>query len=385
MKNVLIVDDEKTVRVTLGEWFKNFVEGFNPVMAENGKEAVGVLSAQKIDLVITDLNMPKMDGFELLAHINNKYTAMPTIVMTAFSTDQIKAKISEMGVVQFLEKPLNYDFLKNMDFHSLGAKKTDQKEESKSFVNGISLTSFLQLIDMENKTCTLTITSGAKTGLLYLVNGDLVDAEAGTLTGEKAAYEIICWDNVLIEIDNQCNRREKNVDFTTMHLLMEACRIKDEREEKMAEAAAQSLGGVTKGVGESPQGMPELSGMEELAGIDGFSGAVLVTPNGETIQVLESPQSVLDLNQVGALANTVLTNAKKVVQEFSSSAAQFVHIEAENHHILGRCFNEAGNPLNTEPGRAHIHLFLILTNGNSLGMAKIIMQKVIAALATKFR
>jgi CheY-like chemotaxis protein len=385
MKNVLIVDDEKTVRVTLGEWFKNFVEGFNPIMAENGKDAVGVLSAQKIDLVITDLNMPKMDGFELLAHINNKYPAMPTIVMTAFSTDQIKAKISELGVVQFLEKPLNYDYLKSIDFHSLGMKTTAKKEESKSFVNGISLTSFLQLIDMEKKTCTLTIKCGAKTGLLYLVNGDLVDAEAEALTGEKAAYEIICWDNVLIEIDNQCNRREKNVDFTTMHLLMEACRIKDEREEKMAEVAAQSLGDTKTVAGEPPQGMPELSGLEELAGIDGFSGAVLVTPSGETIQVLESSKSVLDLNQVGALANTVLTNAKKVVQEFSSSTAQFVHIEAENHHILGRCFNEAGNALNTEPGRAHMHLFLILTNGNSLGMAKILMQKVIATLATKFR
>lgn len=385
MKNVLIVDDEKTVRVTLGEWFKNFVEGFNPVLAEDGKDAVAALSAGNIDLVITDLNMPKMDGFELLAHINNKYSTMPTIVMTAFSTDQIKDKISEMGAVQFLEKPLNYDFLKNLDFHSLGTKATSKNEESKNFVNGISLTSFLQLIDMENKTCTLTIKCADKTGLLYLVNGDLIDAEAESLTGEKAAYEIICWDNVLIEIENECSKREKNVDFTTMHLLMEACRIKDEREEKVAEEAAKSLDAAKAITDKSTQNMSEQSGIEALAEIDGFSGAVLVTPGGETIQVLESPKSVLDLNQVGALANTVLTNAKKAVQEFSSGAAQFIHIEAENHHILGRCLNEAGNPLNTEPGRAHIHLFLILTNANSLGMAKILMQKVIAALAVNFR
>ena len=373
MKNVLIVDDEKTVRVTLSEWFKNFVEGFNPITAENGKDAVGALSAGKIDLVITDLNMPKMDGFELLAHINNKYSTMPTIVMTAFSTEQIKVKITELGVVYFLEKPLNYDFLKKIDFHSLGTKTTDKQEKPKNFVNGISLTSFLQLIDMEKKTCTLTIKCGDKTGLLYLVNGDLVDAEAESFRGEKAAYEIICWDNVLIEIDNECTKREKNVDFTTTHLLMEACRIKDEREEKRAEEAA----GTKTAADISTQALSQQSGMEELAKIDGFSGAVLVTPSGETIQVLESPKSVLDLSQIGALGNTVLTNAKTVVQEFSSGTAQFVYIEAESHHILGRCLNE--------PGIAHVHLFLVLTNGNSLGMAKILMQKVIAVAASKFK
>lgn len=389
MKNILIVDDDKVVRVTLSEWFTQFVQEVNPIIAEDGQHAVEILAGQKVDLVITDLNMPRMDGFELLAHINNNYPTLPTMVMTAFGTDQIKDKVNELGVLQFLEKPLNYDTLKQIDFLSLGGAPqptTSAKSsagESKNFVNGISLTSFLQLIDMEKKTCTLTITSGANKGLIYLFNGDLLDAETDTLTGDAAAYEIICWDNVLIEIDNQCIKREKNINFSTMHLLMEACRIKDERAEEQAESMVQHE--VVPSSSSTSQTFVGQAGMEEFAEIDGFSAALLVTPNGETIQVLESPNNVLDLHQAGVLSNDILVSAKKAVQNFSATKTKFVHVEADNYHILGMCFNECENALNTEPGKEHIHLFLILTNGNSVGMAKNVMQKVITALAARLK
>jgi CheY-like chemotaxis protein len=51
-----------------------------------GKEAVQILDATGVDLVVTDLRMPKMDGFELLAHMSGNYPDIPVIVMTAYGT-----------------------------------------------------------------------------------------------------------------------------------------------------------------------------------------------------------------------------------------------------------------------------------------------------------
>jgi len=388
MKNVLIVDDEKNIRITLSEWFKNFVNGFEPILAADGREGVAALAGNKVDLLITDLNMPKMDGFELLAHVINTYPKLPTMVMTAFGTDQIKAKVSELGVLRFLDKPLNYDELKKIDFLSLvNAKSADAEKKpssnySKSFVNGISLQAFLQRGEMEKKTCTLTVSSGNMTGQLFLISGELVDAETDKIQGEQAAYEMICWDNSRIEIENSCSRHEKKIEIPTMHLLMEACRIKDERLEQQAEAAAAASQVKPSAVQTGNRSICK-NGLAELAVIEGFSGAILITPDGEIIQQLESANSVLDFIQAGKLANNALNEAEKSVQEIGFGSARQIHVETERHHILARCHKEDDNSLLSEQGNKHVHLAVLLTDGNSLGMAKVKMQAVIARIVNE--
>ena len=67
MKYVLIVDDEEKLLLTMQAGFEPFKDRFEILTARNGKEAVQLLAATKINLVVTDLKMPEMDGFELLA------------------------------------------------------------------------------------------------------------------------------------------------------------------------------------------------------------------------------------------------------------------------------------------------------------------------------
>ncbi|HDH98197.1 MAG TPA: response regulator, partial [Deltaproteobacteria bacterium] len=69
MKNVLIVDDEKVFLLSLSDGLKSYSDEFNVLIAFNGKEAVKILNSSKIDLVVTDLKMPEMDGFQLLAYL----------------------------------------------------------------------------------------------------------------------------------------------------------------------------------------------------------------------------------------------------------------------------------------------------------------------------
>ena len=64
--------------------------------------------------------------------------------------------------------------------------------------------------------------------ILYFRNGELINAETGSLRGEEAARKIINWENSIIEVDDICRKNKREIDKPLMHILMESARIKDE-------------------------------------------------------------------------------------------------------------------------------------------------------------
>jgi DNA-binding response OmpR family regulator len=119
MKYVLIVDDEKTFQLTLQDGLRTFEKDFRVLMAENGKEAKDILKVFPVDLVVTDLKMPKMDGFELLAHIKKSHPHTPVIVMTAFGNSELEQWLRSLGVHAYLEKPFDFYDLTNRIYAEL--------------------------------------------------------------------------------------------------------------------------------------------------------------------------------------------------------------------------------------------------------------------------
>lgn len=223
MNTVLIVDDDKSFQLNLTEGFKTYKNKFQTVVANDGLEALTILNKQKIDLVLTDLKMPRMDGFELMAHLSSNYPEIPVIVMTAFGTPDMEKNLREMGAFQYIEKPI--------DFSSLVEKILSGLEStSKGFVTGVSLTSFLQLLELDKKTCTLTIHFGNETGTIYFNQGNLIDAVSRNRSGIEAAFEIIGWNDVKIEIANSCMITEPEINEPLGFLLLEAARRKDEED-----------------------------------------------------------------------------------------------------------------------------------------------------------
>jgi hypothetical protein len=97
-------------------------------------------------------------------------------------------------------------------------------------VQGISLPSFLQMSEMEGSTCSLRIRSGDKSGMLHLLNGNLIDAETDDLNHKDAAYAILGWDSPTIEILKTVGRTKNEIGLPLMHLLMDSLRQKDQRE-----------------------------------------------------------------------------------------------------------------------------------------------------------
>jgi DNA-binding response OmpR family regulator len=393
VKNVLIVDDETSFLISLTDGLKDYSNDFNVITAENGKEAVEILQTIGIDLVVTDLKMPVMDGFELLSFLGNKYPAVPVVVMTAFGTPEIEDRTHELGAIQYIEKPLDFRDLAEKIYEGLAAG-------SKGHISGITLSSFLQLLEIEKKTCTLKITAEDQEGALYLSKGMLLNAETALLQGEEAAYEIVCWDNATIEISSGRKKRNKVIESTLSHILMEGFRRKDERcrniEERRAEQETVTFSEeetpfVTDGTRSINPNKKEINIMavqdklKEFAAIDGFGGVGLFTPTGEVLAMLEAQGSKTSLKEIGVLANNVLMNAQKASLDMGTGRGQLVHVEAEHANIIVRCMNEGTDPLKSQPGKAHVHLVLVLTSDASIGLAKMKVGAIIQQLAEEFR
>ena len=105
MKTILVVDDEKTLRLNLCEML--MFEGFNVIEADNGAMAIQLAQAQHPDVVICDVAMPEIDGFEVLRRLkqDSETAGIPVLLLTARAE---KASIQyglEMQATDYLLKP----------------------------------------------------------------------------------------------------------------------------------------------------------------------------------------------------------------------------------------------------------------------------------------
>jgi CheY-like chemotaxis protein len=222
MKKVLIVDDDNVTLNILSRLFQPYADNFQVVTAANGKEAADTINQDKIDLVITDLNMPVMDGFEFLAHMSDNHPSIPVFAMTTFGGTDIEERVIELGASKYFEKPINVDNIIECIFEELDA-------DTKSQIWGVSLPAFMQMLDTEGKTCTLTVKSDDKVGKLYFLKGRINAAETGELKKEEAVYEMLAWKNAVIEIENFNKKKKAEIEIPLMNILMEGLRLQDEK------------------------------------------------------------------------------------------------------------------------------------------------------------
>jgi len=102
--NVLIVDDEQGIREVIKEYCIN--EGYNIYEADNGLIAIEILEKEKIDIIILDIMMPKMDGYTTLSNIRKKYN-IPVIMLSARSDEYDKLQSFDLGVDDYVTKPFS--------------------------------------------------------------------------------------------------------------------------------------------------------------------------------------------------------------------------------------------------------------------------------------
>ncbi len=396
MKYVLIVDDEESLLLTIQAGFDGYKDKFEVVTASNGLEAVKVLESMPISLVVTDLKMPKMDGFELLSHLKNEFPQIPAIVMTAFGTPEIETRLSQTGMIRMLEKPVDFEELTQLIISLLDQDFTG------GTLTGISLPSFLQLIEMEQNTCLMEIMTAVGQGLLYFKKGVLCDAVFGDAKAEEAAVTMLAMEDVKISFRNLPSKKlKKRINKNLMSLIMEGARLKDERNEaeRTGEVPPQEVSGADADAAPAPSAPDEHTKIESMKGelkmadinevlekfkvIDGFQAVGAFSPNGE--MVAECNVNGTNLAEMGALANDVLLKAQKTTEVMNVGRGQLVHVEAPKSHVICRCLNEATDFAATASGRAHVHMVLILEKEGNVAMGKMKISSAIQEIAEFFR
>ncbi|HKH49766.1 MAG TPA: response regulator [Thermoanaerobaculia bacterium] len=308
MKKILVVDDEPAVLFALSEALADKRRGLQVVTASDGREAMRVLQAEKVHLVVSDLRMPDVDGFELLTHLRRNHPSLPVILMTALGTAETSARLGGEGALECLSKPFDVEVLRQKIADMLAQRVQGR-------VENISLASFLQLLEIERKTCTLGITSGELRGQLFFRSGKLVGAETGDLSGAPAALQIVTWEHADIEISDGCPVAGPPLPGGLAFLLMEAMRIMDEseEEERQAEDELDALLAAPVAAAPPPQPGPTENIQEALergGQLEGVIATLLVeTATGTVVAAIGS--RLLDLvDAAGAMAELARQKAR---------------------------------------------------------------------------
>jgi CheY-like chemotaxis protein len=107
--SILVVDDNPSMAKTLADIIG--IEGFEVHAAHSGQEALAILQYNPVDILLTDVVMPDMNGVELYRETRKTYPKLVTILMTAYAADDIIHQGLAEGIKTVLTKPLDIDFL----------------------------------------------------------------------------------------------------------------------------------------------------------------------------------------------------------------------------------------------------------------------------------
>lgn len=112
VKRILIVDDEENTRIGLSKLLTQ--EGFEVGSAANGSEALDYLGQTKVNLVISDINMPEMNGLTFLRELSRKFPSTNVIMITAYGGVESYLEAMNLGAYEYLHKPVKLDELRSV-------------------------------------------------------------------------------------------------------------------------------------------------------------------------------------------------------------------------------------------------------------------------------
>lgn len=224
-QTILIVDEDREIVRGLQENILKTGDTYTVLTSFNGKDALDILENEKIDLVILDIQVPIMNGLELLTELINKGIWLPIIIITEANIDEKDSKLKEFGIVDFINKPFNPEEIVGR------INEIMKNRKKKDFIKNFGLPSILQLIELEERTGILTLKINEENGRVFFRDGRLMDVEVKGLSTEEALGVLIhsLYEDREIGIEYINHRKHKKISMSLMQLVMEATRIKDEK------------------------------------------------------------------------------------------------------------------------------------------------------------
>ncbi len=114
MSAILLVDDNRYVIEAIALTLSRHIPYGDIFKASNGRDAAGILTSVPVDLILTDLSMPIMDGYGLIEYRNRNFPEVPVMVMTGDPSPPVLNRLHALGVTTCLDKPVDFDLASHL-------------------------------------------------------------------------------------------------------------------------------------------------------------------------------------------------------------------------------------------------------------------------------
>jgi DNA-binding NarL/FixJ family response regulator len=325
VQTILVAEDESLFRTSVVDSLRARFPGVRLLDVGDGDEALALLRREAVDVLVTDLKMPARSGLELVAHMAEHRLPVQVIVVSAHASSETRASLCDLGALACLDKPI--------DLATLHATVGRMLQVPRARVSGVTIAGFVQLLQSEQQSCALRVTSEAGAGTLIFERGALVDARMADTQGDMAAMEIFSLPDAGLEVLGTVPVERTTITRPLSFLLLESARFRDEGNEPQPAVPADPSGRwemFTLGASTMPPPIHEATkdrrskeqidmaniqqSLKATMEIEGALGAALVDyQSGMTLGTAGGgPQ--LDL-EIAAAGNTEVMRAKMRVAE----------------------------------------------------------------------
>jgi CheY-like chemotaxis protein len=237
---ILLLDDDPELLNVYQGILENLPSRPEVFTTSNGPRGIAMLEAEPFRLLICDLKMPKMDGLQVLSIVRRKHPELRTVALTSVQDEQFRQRAYALGVDLFWHKPTTDQEIK-MFLECLESLLGRETGEGFRGVQSKSLMDIIQLECISQSSSLLRITNGAATGKVWILEGEVVDAEAPDLAGEPAFHKILSWKNGNFETLAAEPSRPRTIFKSYNGLLLETAQVQDEVENGVVQEGAEPV------------------------------------------------------------------------------------------------------------------------------------------------
>jgi len=285
---ILVVDDEPKWLRIVSLYLSN--RDCHVVTALNGEEAIKKVTEERPDLIIADIGMPGMDGYELCSRLRRDASTrtIPFIFLTARDQDQDKIKARKVGADDYLTKPCPLERLAQsvetvMDRIEQARKIPLDRIGLSGRIEEVDLLDMIQTLELDQKTGALVLSHGERTGTLYFRNGVIVEADLRSPKREEPLFRLLGWKTGRFLFIPDAAPERMPITASMANLLFQDLRAMEEHEQEALRSAPQEEP-IAHEAAEAGQVGLVLSRLEEVA--QKFRSRHLPTADPQVLRIL---------------------------------------------------------------------------------------------------
>ena len=226
---ILFVDDDADFLAMIQDFFATLGEKIWQIhCVTSADQALELLKGRKVDLVVSDVNMPMLDGIQFLHILNRSHPDLKKAVITANATEEKRSACLAEGAELFIEKPRTPDGLKSIFIMLEELITWTPKEGFQGVLRRVGLQDVIQMECLGRNSSILEIHNLQLRGQVYIEDGRIIHAQAGNTEGEAAFYKLLALATGEFQLQPFESPPKRTIEGQWEFLLMEAARVRDE-------------------------------------------------------------------------------------------------------------------------------------------------------------